>query len=144
MKISPVPLLPGRAEATLSQISFAIRLWIMRDWAPKRMKGGERDIAMIHLQCALLDDPYQEDVLNLMGKVHLDAGETHSAKHYYDRAHAVYTANSKTPTMDSVDTAQRVRRRRICHCRNGSRPMKRRRAHSRSPGRSLFSPSIRG
>ena len=68
-------------------------------------EGGERDIAMIHLQCALLDDPYQEDVLNLMGKVHLDAGETHSAKHYYDRAHAVYAANSKTPTMDSVDTS---------------------------------------
>ncbi len=47
---------------------------------------GLEILAQIHLHCALLQDPTHVDALNRMGRIHIDRGETHEAKHYFDRA----------------------------------------------------------
>ncbi len=47
---------------------------------------GDLNLALIHLHCALLADPTQVNALYRMGMIHIDRGETHEAKHYFDRA----------------------------------------------------------
>ena len=42
--------------------------------------------ALIHLHCALLYDPTHVDALHRMGMIHISRGETHEAKHYFDRS----------------------------------------------------------
>lgn len=48
--------------------------------------AGDVNLALIHLHCALLADPTQVDALYRTGMIHIDRGETHEAKHYFDRA----------------------------------------------------------
>ena len=48
--------------------------------------AGDDNLALIHLHCALLGDPAQVDTLYRMGMIHINRGETHEAKHYFDRA----------------------------------------------------------
>ena len=49
-------------------------------------EAGDHVWAQIHLQCVLLADPNHVDALYRMGMIHIDRGETHEAKHYFDRA----------------------------------------------------------
>jgi tetratricopeptide (TPR) repeat protein len=49
-------------------------------------EAGDDNLALIHLQCVLLGDPSPIDALYRMGKIHIDRGETHEAKHYFDQA----------------------------------------------------------
>ena len=49
-------------------------------------EAGDSLLALIQLQCALLRDPAHVDALYRMGMIHIDRGETHAAKHYFDRA----------------------------------------------------------
>ena len=49
-------------------------------------EAGEDNLALIHLHCVLLGDPTQADALYRMGMIHINRGETHEAKHYFDRA----------------------------------------------------------
>ncbi len=48
-------------------------------------EAGEDNLALIHLHCVLLVDPTQADALYRMGAIHINRGETHEAKHYFDR-----------------------------------------------------------
>ena len=48
--------------------------------------AGDDNRAWIHLQCVLLADPTHVNALNRMGLFHINRGETHEAKHYFDRA----------------------------------------------------------
>lgn len=54
--------------------------------------AGDVNLALIHLHCALLADPTQVDALYRTGMIHIDRGETHEAKHYFDRADRVAAA----------------------------------------------------
>ncbi|MDE2777687.1 MAG: hypothetical protein OXI77_17300 [Chloroflexota bacterium] len=47
--------------------------------------AGDYVWARIHLHCALLADPSHVDALYRMGMIHVNRGETHEAKHYFDR-----------------------------------------------------------
>ena len=59
--------------------------------------AGDDDRALIHLHCALLlADPTQVDALYRMGMIHINRGETHEAKHYFDRADRAAAANGQT------------------------------------------------
>jgi len=49
-------------------------------------EAGNEIRAQIHLHCALLQEPTHIDALYRMGRIHIDHGETHEAKHYFDRA----------------------------------------------------------
>ena len=49
-------------------------------------EAGDDNLALIHLHCVLLDDPTHTDALYRMGMIHINRGETHEAKHYFDRA----------------------------------------------------------
>ena len=49
-------------------------------------EAGDDDLALIHLHCVLLGDPTHADALYRMGMIHINRGETHEAKHYFDRA----------------------------------------------------------
>ena len=42
--------------------------------------------ALFHLHCVLLADPAHADALYRTGMIHINRGETHEAKHYFDRA----------------------------------------------------------
>jgi len=48
--------------------------------------AGDHVWARIHLHCVLLADPSHVDALYRMGMIHVNRGETHEAKHYFDRA----------------------------------------------------------
>jgi len=56
--------------------------------------AGDDSLALIHLHCALLGDPEQVDALYRMGMIHINRGETHEAKHYFDRAARAAAANA--------------------------------------------------
>lgn len=48
--------------------------------------AGEDNLALLHLHCVLLADPAHADALYRTGMIHINRGETHEAKHYFDRA----------------------------------------------------------
>ena len=48
--------------------------------------AGEDSLALFHLHCVLLADPAHADALYRTGMIHINRGETHEAKHYFDRA----------------------------------------------------------
>lgn len=48
--------------------------------------AGDDTLAQIHLHCVLLADPAHVDALYGMGVIHMNRGETHEAKHYFNRA----------------------------------------------------------
>ena len=76
---------------------------------------GDNDRALIDLQCALLQDPTDEATLNLMGRIHINRGATHSAQHYFDRAEAARTTPAKFKMPDWLtpyETAPDTRRQR--------------------------------
>lgn len=50
------------------------------------LDAGADDLALLHLHCVLLADPAHVDALYGMGMIHINRGETHEAKHYFDRA----------------------------------------------------------
>ncbi len=58
---------------------------------------GEMQLALIRLQCALLLDPQQVDVLELLGQIYISRGETHTAQHYFNRAEAARAAQAEAP-----------------------------------------------
>lgn len=49
-------------------------------------EAGDDNLALIHLHCVLSGDPTRTDALYRMGMIHINRGETHEAKHYFDRA----------------------------------------------------------
>ncbi len=59
---------------------------------------GDSNQAEIHLQCILLGDPTDGAALYLMGSIHINRGDTHTAQHYFDRAEAARRAASESPT----------------------------------------------
>ena len=59
---------------------------------------GETDRALIHLQCALTHDAQDVDALYMMGEIYISRGDTHTARHYFNRVEAARTAESATPT----------------------------------------------
>ena len=77
--------------------------------------SGDNDQALIHLQCALLQEPTDQTALNLMGRIHIDRGATHTAQHYFDRAEAARTAFAKFKMPDWLtpyETAPNTRQQR--------------------------------
>ena len=54
--------------------------------AGEAQDAGDHVWAQIHLQCVLLADPNHVAALYRMAMLHIDRGETHEAKHYFDRA----------------------------------------------------------
>ncbi len=60
--------------------------------------AGDYDRAQSHLSCALLVDPTDVPALRLMGQLHLDRGDTRSARHYLDRAEAAEAPLEAGPT----------------------------------------------
>ncbi len=48
--------------------------------------AGDDSLALFHLHCVLLADPAHADALYRTGMIHINRGETHEAKHYFDRA----------------------------------------------------------
>ena len=50
--------------------------------------AGDDNLALFHLHCALLGDPAQVDALYRTGMIHINRGDTHEAKYYFDRAAA--------------------------------------------------------
>lgn len=61
------------------------------------------DLAEIHLQCALLADPRHTGALGLMGQIHINRGDTHAARHYFDRSHAVQSGGAAADTGDAME-----------------------------------------
>lgn len=59
---------------------------------------GDNDSALMHLQCALLANPDDADAAELMGHIHINRGNTHTAKYYYDRASAAHAAAAPAQT----------------------------------------------
>ena len=57
--------------------------------------AGDDDLALLHLHCALLADPAHADALYLTGMIHINRGETHEAKHYFDRADRAAAASDE-------------------------------------------------
>ncbi len=51
--------------------------------------AGDDSLALLHLHCVLLADPQHIDALYRMGMIHINRGETHEAKHFFDRADRV-------------------------------------------------------
>lgn len=47
---------------------------------------GDSGLAQTHLHCILLVDPADITALTLMGRIHANLGDAHSARHYLDRA----------------------------------------------------------
>lgn len=47
---------------------------------------GDDNLALLHLHCVLLVDPANADALYRTGTIHINRGETHEAKHFFDRA----------------------------------------------------------
>ncbi len=58
---------------------------------------GDGDRAQAHLHCALLADPADVAALTLMGRIHANLGDAHSARHYLDRAEAARAEGSDQP-----------------------------------------------
>lgn len=48
--------------------------------------AGDDSLALMHLHCVLLADSTHIDALYRMGMIHINRGETHEAKHFFDRA----------------------------------------------------------
>ncbi len=67
---------------------------------------GDSDQALIQLQCVLLQEPTDQAALNLMGRIHIDRGATHTAQHYFDRAEAARKSAGELPDIarDSART----------------------------------------
>jgi len=55
---------------------------------------GDSSGAQTHLHCALLADPADVAALTLMGRIHANLGDLHSAKHYLDRAELARAAQA--------------------------------------------------
>ena len=55
---------------------------------------GDSSGAQTHLHCALLVDPADLAALTLMGRIHANLGDAHSAKHYLDRAELARAAQA--------------------------------------------------
>ena len=58
---------------------------------------GDMDRARTHSHCALLLDPADVDALTLMGRIHANLGDAHSARHYLDRADAARREAAEQP-----------------------------------------------
>lgn len=58
---------------------------------------GDSSGAQTHLHCVLLADPANATALTLMGRIHANLGDAHSAKHYLDRAEAARREQSEQP-----------------------------------------------
>ena len=71
---------------------------------------GDSNWALIHLHCALLRDPHDVMALELMGRIHIDRGDTHSARYYFNRAEvariAAMESQSAPSTASSVEEPQ--------------------------------------
>ena len=61
----------------------------------KAHDAGADDLALIHLHCVLLAEPAQPDALHRTGMIHINRGETHEAKHYFDRADRAAAASDE-------------------------------------------------
>lgn len=59
---------------------------------------GDSSGAQAHLHCALLADPADGPALTLMGRIHANLGDAHSAKHYLDRAELARAAADEPST----------------------------------------------
>lgn len=55
---------------------------------------GDSSQAQTHLHCVLLADPADIPALTLMGRIHANLGDAHSAKHYLDRAELARVADA--------------------------------------------------
>ena len=58
---------------------------------------GDSSRAQTDLHCALLADPADAAALTLMGRIHANLGDAHSAKHYLDRAELARAAAHEPP-----------------------------------------------
>lgn len=58
---------------------------------------GDSDETQSHLHCALLADPADVAALTLMGRIHANLGDAHSARHYLDRAEVARAEGSNEP-----------------------------------------------
>lgn len=65
-------------------------------------EAGDDNLARIHLHCALLGDPAHVDALYRMGMIHINRGETHEAKHYFDRAARAAAANADLAAREDL------------------------------------------
>ena len=66
---------------------------------------GDISGAQMHLHCVLLADPADVDALTLMGRIHANLGDAHSAKHYLDRAELARAADA--PNRDGAPSFAR-------------------------------------
>ena len=68
--------------------------------------AGEDDLAQMRFHCVLLADPTHIDALYRMGMIHISRGETHEAKHYFDRADRAAAAQEDLLTVLLGDDAR--------------------------------------
>lgn len=92
------PVIPILIENVYEDMQSAGRAWDSPKQAvcdPARDHGelgaaaferGDSSRAQIHLHCVLLADAADVAALTLMGRIHANLGDAHSAKHYLDRA----------------------------------------------------------
>lgn len=64
------------------------------DLGAAAFERGDINQAQIHLHCVLLVDPADVAALTLMGRIHANLGDAHSAKHYLDRAEVARAADA--------------------------------------------------
>ena len=57
-------------------------------------EAGNTDRALIHLECALRDNPQNKDPLYRMGQIYINRGDTRTAQYYFNRAELAAATNA--------------------------------------------------
>ena len=95
----------SRGEPSLPRIQFAAPDLNHLLQGEKAFGRGDNNQALIHLQCVLLRNPNQAAALNLMGEIYINRGDSHAAKHYYDRADAARKQQSAESAQSDQATS---------------------------------------
>ncbi len=67
-------------------------------------EAGNTDLALIHLQCTLLDNAQNKDILYRLGQIYINRGDTRTAQYYFNRAELAAATNADAVAREDLLT----------------------------------------